>query len=339
MFKKVFLIILIVLLSTLSVTAAQTKLIPIPIVFSSPETGFGLGGMGVYFKDTKTSEFRSRFGGFYTTENQANLFLTTEKSSNGWKYSGSLSYQDWVKNFYGLDNQISFAEGIEYDSQGFSLEGGVSKEIIDNHFLGVISNYESYDLNLGHQINQSFRGINGVDLFGLGIKYNYDTRDRVMNTRQGQYLVYQAVAYNQDFSNYQCLIHELDYRKFKELKPGHVLALQSKLELSNGEIPLQKLSSLGNMNILRGFEEDKFTSENKVVTQIEYRYPIYKQWTGTVFAGLGEVFQDFEVDELKKSWGLGLRYNLDKERGVNLRIDLAFNSGEGSFYLSVGEAF
>jgi hemolysin activation/secretion protein len=160
-----------------------------------------------------------------------------------------------------------------------------------------------------------------------------------MNTRQGQYFVYELVAYNQDLADYKFLSHDLDHRIFKQLRPGHVLAWQNKLEINAGEVPFQQLASLGNMNILRGFDTAKYKAEDKVATQVEYRYPIYKQLSGTAFAGFGGVMDDLNSDYLKESWGLGLRYNINKQRGLNLRFDFAFNAEDGSFYFNFGEAF
>ncbi|MBM7556884.1 BamA/TamA family outer membrane protein [Halanaerobacter jeridensis] len=341
MIKKSILILLIVILSSGLAVAndPETTLIPIPLIFSSPETGLAGGGMGMYFKDTELKNIQSRFGAFYTAEGQANLFLQAEQEVDEYKYSGQFSYQDWVNKFYGLNNEVVFNDGLEYDSQGFSVEGGISKRLAPNSFLGLVANYESYDLNLERKLKQNIRGIAGVDLWGLGLKYTYDTRDRMMDTRSGQYLEYQSIIHSEDFSESDFIAHELDYRFFKQLAPKHVLGWQSKLIITNGALPLQKMNSLGNMRILRGYESDKFLAANKVATQLEYRYPIYKKWSGTLFAGIGEVYQEFEVDDLEESWGLGLRYNLDKKRGVNLRMDFAFNSQQSNFYFNVGEAF
>ena len=341
MIKKIILILLIIILSSSLVVAneAETKLIPIPLVFSSPETGFAIGGMGMYFRNTELEQLQSRFGAFYTAENQANLFVQAEQEVGDYKYSGQVSYQDWVNKFYGLNNQVVFSDGLEYDSQGFSLEVGISKKVTANSFLGVVSNYESYDLNLEQKLNQDLPGLSGVDLWGVGVKYTYDTRDRMMNTRTGQYLEYSSLVHSTDSDNYDFSTHELDYRVFKQLASEHVLGWQTKIVINNGDVPLQRRESLGNMRILRGYESDKFLAANKVATQVEYRYPIYKKWSGTLFAGLGEVYQDFNADDLQESWGVGLRYNLDKKLGVNLRMDFAFNSHQSNFYFNVGEAF
>ena len=341
MVKKITLVLLILMLISGVAGASEDErtLIPIPLVFSSPQTGFAIGGMGLYFQNTKDENLQSRFGGFYTAQNQANLFVQAEQTGGEYQYSGQVSYQDWINKFYGVNNEIIFQDGLEYDSKGFALEGVLSKKITNNSFLGLVSTYESYNLNLEQKLQQDIVGSSGVDLWGVGIKYTYDTRDRRMITRSGQYLKYQSLVQQTVADEYQFISHDLDYRVFKSLAQGHVLGWQSKIIINNGEVPLQQMSSLGNMRILRGYKSNKFLAANKVAAQMEYRYPIYKKLSGTLFAGLAKVSQDLSSDDLQESWGLGLRYNLNKEQGVNLRFDFAFNEQQSNFYFSIGEAF
>lgn len=341
MIKKITLVLLIIILSSglAGASEAETTLIPIPLVFSSPQTGFAIGGMGLYFNNDNTKSLQSRVGAFYTSKKQANLFVQAEQNVGEYKYEGQVSYQDWVNEFYGLNNQLIFSDGVKYDSQGFAVEGAISKKITTNSFLGLVSNYESYNLNLHQKLQQDIAGASGVDVWGWGANYTYDTRDRRMITRSGQYLNYEFLVQQTIAADYDFISHDLDYRAFKSLAPGHVLGWQTKIVINNGELPLQKMSSLGNMKILRGYKTDKFLAANKAAAQLEYRYPVYKKLSGTLFAGVAKVYQDFSTADLKESWGVGLRYNLNKKQGVNLRFDFAFNTNQSNFYFNIGEAF
>jgi hypothetical protein len=60
------------------------------------------------------------------------------------------------------------------------------------------------------------------------------------------------------------------------------------------------------------------------------------------FAGVGGVAQDMRsltVGPLLPSAGLGLRYLVAEENGVNLRFDVAWGRHSSGIYVSVGEAF
>lgn len=340
MIRKVVIVFVLIILGSSCILAKEeaSNLIPIPIIFSSPETGFGFGAMGMYFQEKDDEELQASFGGLYTTKKQANIFLDGKKKIDNVIYNLSLSYQDWVSDFYGIGNKTSLEDRKSYDSKSFKISGDFSKEIISNNYLGAIIRYKNVDLNLDEKINDDIEGSGGVNLTGVGVKYTYDTRDRNMDTKDGHYFEYQAMAYNEDLSHYKCMQNDIDYRFFKELYDGHIIAFQNELNFSSGEVPFQKLNSLGNANLMRGFKGGRYIDENKVSTQLEYRYPIYKKIRGIVFASLGEVYKDFDIDDLKKTYGLGFRYALDKKRGVNLRFDFAFGD-ETMFYMNLGEAF
>jgi hypothetical protein len=57
---------------------------------------------------------------------------------------------------------------------------------------------------------------------------------------------------------------------------------------------------------------------------------------------LGEVFRQpsqVQWDNLKYSFGGGLRYTMNESERVNIRLDYGFGRGSSSFYFSVTEAF
>jgi outer membrane protein assembly factor BamA len=339
--KKLFLLIALIILSTSLVWAAEpeSKTISVPIIASSPETGVMLGGMAIYLKKADQETLKVDLGAMYTQEEQTNIFLVSDKSYGDKEIGLAVSYQDWISKFYGIGNNTDYDNEEDYDYKGFKVKGSISKEIIKNNYLGIITSYEDYNIKLDKKI-EGIEGTDGIDLFGFGFKYSYDTRDRKMNTRSGHYFNYEAETYNHDLTNYKFIKHELDYRVFKQLYNHHVIGFQTMLELNRGDVPFQKLSSLGNGDIMRGFLDGRYIDKNKFAAQIEYRYPIYKKFDGIAFASIGEVYnQNFEIDELKESYGLGVRYNLDDKEGINLRFDLAFGGNDTKVYINLGEAF
>jgi|GEM_PF-2830979 outer membrane protein assembly factor BamA len=339
--KKVLLLITLIILCTSLVWAAEpeSKTISVPIIASSPETGVMLGGMAIYLKKEEQEKLKVDLGAMYTQEKQTNIFLVSNKDYNDKKIELVLSYQDWISKYYGIGNNTESVNEEDYDYEGFKVRGGFSKEILDNNYLGIITSYEDYNIGLDKNI-VGIEGTAGVDLLGVGLSYSYDTRDRKMNTRDGQYFNYAVEAYNHDLTDYKFIKHEFDYRAFKEIYKHHVIGFQLMLELNCGEVPFQKLASLGDSRLMRGLLDGRYIDKNKFAAQLEYRYPIYKKFDGIVFASLGEVYnQDFDIDELKESYGLGVRYNLDQEEGINLRLDMAFGDDDTKVYVTLGEAF
>lgn len=77
--------------------------------------------------------------------------------------------------------------------------------------------------------------------------------------------------------------------------------------------------------------------------QAEYRFPLYKRFSAVLFGGTGTVgrnFSDYAVNELKYSYGGGLRFAVNKKEKLNIRIDYGIGQGKNNgFYLQLGEAF
>ena len=196
--------------------------------------------------------------------------------------------------------------------------------------------YENYNIDLEKpELIKS----KGTDILGVGLKYKYDTRDRDMNSRKGQYFLYELIDYR-DLDGGNFIKSNIDYKGFKSITENQVIGFQSNLRINNGDVPFQRLESLGDHSLLRGYLGSRYIDKNLFAFQVEYRYPIYKKISGVAFGGMGKVYNDkFTLDEMKSSSGLGIRYNLSKEQGVNLRFDYAVGEDGGEFYINIGEAF
>ena len=94
---------------------------------------------------------------------------------------------------------------------------------------------------------------------------------------------------------------------------------------------------------MRGYYEGRYRDRNVVVLQAEYRLPIFWRFGAVGFAGVSDVahrFRDFKFDNLKYSYGFGLRYLFNKNEKMYVRFDIGFGRGGMSgFYFSVFEAF
>lgn len=79
------------------------------------------------------------------------------------------------------------------------------------------------------------------------------------------------------------------------------------------------------------------------MTQIEYRQYFWWRFGFVVFVGVGDVASDitkFKLNDLKLSYGAGLRFLFNKEEKVNLRVDLGIGlDGNSGVYFGIEEAF
>jgi outer membrane translocation and assembly module TamA len=167
-----------------------------------------------------------------------------------------------------------------------------------------------------------------------------DTRDRKLNTKTGYYFNYKLLEYFSSRNNNKFLKNHIDYRYFYNIYKEHTLGVHAIFDNNFGEIPFQKMVSLGNAYNMRGFLEGRYIDKNKAAVQMEYRFPVFKWFSGVIFTGFGEVYdKTFKLDELKNSYGAGLRFNYDKEKGITIRFDMAFNGEDSRVYVNFREAF
>jgi outer membrane translocation and assembly module TamA len=78
------------------------------------------------------------------------------------------------------------------------------------------------------------------------------------------------------------------------------------------------------------------------VAQLEYRYPIYKRFSGVAFGSISEVGASLKQllrESLKPAAGFGLRYQLTKEERSLLRLDLGFTKEGNALYITINDAF
>lgn len=342
--------------------AASIKgLIPIPVIYYTPDTRLGLGAAVIGYL-----RLQSRHGNTYTrlstgrilvdytlnkqTDQQMewNVFTREEK----FLLRGELRHRIYTDRFYGIGNNTPETDEGKYKYSLVGAKLAALRNLGRHTFLGVdyqLTNY--YDLRLdsigGDRESllqtQHVAGYKGGVNSGVGLVFLLDTRDNTAYASSGMLLEASAYKFGKPFGgdfNYKNI--NLIFSKFFELRPGRVLASNTVLNMNNGAVPLMRLSAAGGDRILRSYARNRFLDQNFAGTQLEYRFPLYRRLGMAAFAGLGDVFDkpaDVGFSTLKYSLGTGLRYALNQEQKLNLRFGLGYGSEGANFYIVIGEAF
>ena len=92
---------------------------------------------------------------------------------------------------------------------------------------------------------------------------------------------------------------------------------------------------------MRGYYRGRYRDNNMYSVQAEYRIPVYWRFGLDIFAGFGDVGPNiiFDLKTTKPSYGVGLRFSVDKKEKINIRFDYARGKDSQAFYISFGEAF
>src|SRR5690606_24165941 len=99
---------------------------------------------------------------------------------------------------------------------------------------------------------------------------------------------------------------------------------------------------VGGDDILRGYAKNRYRDHHFAGTQVEYRFPLFWRLGMVTFAGIGDVFRktsDLRINNLKYTYGAGLRFKVNTKERLNVRFDYGFGRKHNSFYITLTEAF
>lgn len=374
-FRNILLISLLALLcpAFLSYTIAQTPdstvvskektkgLIPIPVLYYTPDTklGFGVALIGFIKLQSKVDSSYTRLSSAkliadYTLNKQMDQWLEWTIFTRDERYllRGELRHRVYTDRFYGTGNNSSLddEEKYEYDLIGTKLAG--LKNIGNRMFLGPDLQLTKY---YNHKTNpiaedrpsqleeQAISGYKGGLNNGLGLVFLLDSRDNVSYAGNGMLLEVSGYRFGSllggdfDYSNYN-----VNFSKYFTLKPNHILASNTVLTINTDEVPFMRMATIGGDRLLRGYARSRYMARNVIATQAEYRFPVWRRFSMVAFTGIGDVFDntaDLEFDKLKYTVGTGLRFALNPEEKINIRVDAGYGREGINFFVVLGEAF
>ena len=340
----------------------------LPIVYYTPDTRFGFGGLvGRYFhltaspEDTLTRLSYVKLFSTYTLNRQIdiwnsfNIFFPNET----WMMKGEFRFKHFPDSYYGIGNsllqrteQTLRKERYEYNQFTFNIAG--FRRIYPQMFIGL-----NYELNtyinlqsLGGDPNRELpleildglvNGSSGGTTSGIGISWSWDKRENLFNSRTGMLFEVQSTFFGKFIgSSYDYQNYKITYNKYYPIKRKAAFAFQFVGNFNRGTPPFFRLAPVGGDNILRGYAQNLYRDQNMLGSQAEIRFPLWWRFGGVSFVGIGDIFdssRDLSFNRIKYSFGTGLRFTLDEHENVNLRLDFGFGRQSSGFYFSIGEAF
>ncbi|MEJ8756005.1 BamA/TamA family outer membrane protein [Pontibacter sp. H259] len=373
MHPKRLLLLVALLILCKTVTIAQTPdstattkektrgVIAIPVLYYTPDTklGFGAALIGFFKLQSKTDSSYTRLStakliADYTLNKQMDQWLEWNMFTRDEEYllRGELRHRVYTDRFYGLGNNSSEdeEEKYEYDLIGTKLAG--LKRLGKYTFLGPdlqLTNYYNFktywrDFERPSELEAlNVSGHKGGFNSGLGMVFLLDSRDNVSYAAKGMFLEVSGYRFGSilggdfDYSNYN-----VNFSKYFQLKPNHILASNTVLNVNTNEVPFMRMATIGGDRLLRGYARSRFLAKNMAATQVEYRFPVKGRLGLVAFTGVGDVFDktsDLEFDKLKYTIGTGLRFALNPKEKINVRVDAGYGHEGINFFVVLGESF
>ncbi len=338
-------------------TTVKPKLIFAPILFYTPDTRLALGGVALnaFRINAKNDSLAStrmsyvKLVSYYTLNKQYDAFVSWNIFTPREDYllKGELRFRRYPDRFYGIGNNSLQDDVEKYEYDLLRIKSLFMKRFSQHLFVGFDYEFEleyrfRYEVD-GNLVAGNIPGYKGGLGSALGAVAVFDSRDNVLNSFSGTLAEISSYYFTPILgSTFKFFELNGDFRRFVQIRPRHVLAFHSSMRFLFGQAPFLDLSRLGGEDILRGYPSNRFIDKNLIVTQLEYRFPLFWRLGMTTFAGAGDVFNHFDDlswSQMKFSAGLGLRLLVNPKERVNVRLDYARGREGGYFYFSVSEAF
>ncbi len=330
------------------------RIIALPVVFSTPETGFGFGAGAQMFMLRKSNIYNARLSNMfvsaiYTTKEQ---FMFEAKPQiylerGNYFLDNILKFRIFPNSFWGIGNKTPEENEESYDMTSFELQTRFLKRLPPSLNFGFEYHYQYHNVTMVEEGGMLDTGdIPGADkaiVSGLGVVFNLDSRDIVEAPTKGHFLQLNARFSSEILgatSSFNKFIFDL--RTYIPMGAKNILALQAYSESTFGDVPFQAMAWFGGGERARGYFRGRFIDNNQYVLQAEYRHKFHPRWTLAGFALVGEVAEipGEYFDDLKPSVGGGVRFKLVKDQNTVLRLDVGLGKDDNSgFYFGVNEAF
>lgn len=330
-----------------SIATRSSSFIPIPIAYWTPETRVAIGAALSYNFHPVTSDTISPpsqvQASFTVTQNRQwyayapfQVFLKERK----WYTYGQLGFYDFNYQFFGVNSEVeSIEERYDVDINRFRLN--VLRQVQGRWYTGArvwAENWRPHEFTLGGEFaSGKVPGGLGGTTIDLGWIVFLDERDNVFYPKQGKWL---ELVTQHSLGDYGYSRYRLDGRVYLPFGEDIVWANQAFVDVTTGDTPFYMMTQLGGSKRMRGYYEGRFRDRSGGLLQTELRWMPLERWGFTSFASagvIGSTPQDWEG--LRYAGGAGIRFVADRQKRLNLRLDVAAGPGSTQFHFTVGEAF
>ena len=326
----------------------------LPVIFYTPETKWAFGGGGIYYfsltKDKAVVRPSSvSFIAIYSQRKQLSFELNPDfYMGKGYHIQTDLQYSDFPDYFYGIGRDTAEENEELYTSRFWKWSVEALKQVYRDLNVGFVYYLDWTKLTDVDEAPMlaagDISGSGGGTVSGLGCFMTYDSRNSIFFPTKGSFHQFSATAFGRaaggDFTFNR---YYLDLRKYLPLAKAHTLALQSRMLFQTGDPPFWRLGQLGGEESMRGYYLGRYRDKNMIALQAEYRWlPVFWRLGLAAFVGVGDVAEkvgQFDLGNLKYSYGLGVRFIFDQKQILNIRLDFGFGNGTSGFYFTAAEAF
>jgi hypothetical protein len=323
-------------------THKHLSVLPVPTFGYTPETRFYFGAACLFSKKLDTGAIRwsnAKIEFSYTLRKQIigeigwNAYLPKESYFT----SGKAHFSYFPDYFWGNSLALERENPLIFSTRRNTIEAQLLRRTGQKPlFLGLgIRGVRYASLKPLRGDSSLMAELSPVSAIGIPApSLLYDSRNNPLNADSGFYSLFQAHPMLGTARFY--IKSTLDVRKYFRIKRS-AIALRSKTVYSSG--PTLDAVAFGGDENARGFYQGILRAPFMSTLQVEWRLQLLKRWGWAFFAGESAIANQTRT---LYAWnaGTGLRFLVDRQAHINLRMDMAWGQGGNSgFYVAFGESF
>lgn len=321
-----------------------------PHYSSDIKFGVGVVAAGLFRADKKNLELPPSDVSFYadvTTTGYYLLGIRGHTYFNGGKYL--LNYNGYFYSMPSLFYAAGYRNGINNNyTKYLRLENQLKVDFLYRIFR---NGYIGTNVNFNFASGRKFKDISYLEgqnkqyiCTGIGVLFEYDSRDFVPNAYKGMLFKIDQRFYPDFLGNNKYFMRtEVFLDAYKQLWKGSVLAFDfhTLLNFGKNHIPWSMDAVMGGSYRMRGYYEGRFRDKCMSEVQLELRQNVWRRNGIVVWVGAGNVYPSLSKVNLRQTlpnYGIGYRWEF-KNR-INVRLDYGFGKdGQSGFIFGINEAF
>ncbi len=314
-----------------------------PVFGYDPTTGFVFGAAGFVFPLKTPASYGDLQLMATTTGNlqvQANFIRYGLFKNMDFKMP--VTYTNFVEYYFGEGDATSAGSFNEVFSDRFFVRPEFIMKVNDHTRASLFGDFRARSEkdvkdNGGNSLNnQLFPDEQNI---GLGVGFMFDTRDNPVSTKLGFYsaVYYENISEISSSNAGKSGLLWANLRYFHYISSSKfVLASRITGGISHGEPSYLFRYTLGGAERLRGYYTNRYRGDRFYSAQLEFRFPLYRRFSGVCFLDEGDVSDD-KLNKILVSYGGGMRFSITDN--VNLRLDYGIGKDQNGVFFTFGEAF
>jgi hypothetical protein len=180
---------------------------------------------------------------------------------------------------------------------------------------------------------------NESKLGGVRLQYRYEDLDNFYTPNKGLRGEVEVTFHDPAFgatATYQKAEASAYY--YRPINESLKLGLRGTVEMSFGDTPFYQLPFIG----LRGVPAMRYQGESIAFTELELRWQAWNRVSLVGFCGAGVTSSDYQGEDWGESvftGGVGIRYEIAREQGLHMGLDVGFSEETTALYIVFGSAW